>query len=50
MRDHAVTVTEDFAMSVIRTADHELSQTSGAKFRALTREIKDTIRKRSSRA
>jgi len=42
---YAVTMTKDFGMCVIRTADHELSGESRAKFRALKREIDRTIRR-----
>lgn len=45
MRDYAVIMTRDFGMCVIRTADHELSPESRQKFRALKREIDQTIRR-----
>lgn len=45
LRDYAITMTRDFGMCVIRTADHELSPTSRARFRALKREIDETIRR-----
>src|SRR5690606_4207252 len=41
---YARIMTEDFGMCVTRTADHELSDESRARFRALKREIDDTIR------
>ena len=44
MRGYAVVMTNDFGMCVTRTADHELSSESRAKFRALKREIDQTIR------
>ena len=45
LHDYAVTMTKDFGMCVIRTADHELAAQSRAKFRALKREIDETIRR-----
>lgn len=45
MHDYAVIMTMDFGMCVIRTADHELSPESRAKFRALKREIDHTVRR-----
>lgn len=45
MRDYAVVMTQDFGMCVTRTADHELSGESRAKFRALKREIDQTVRR-----
>lgn len=45
LHDYAVTMTKDFGMCVIRTADHELAPKSRAKFRALKREIDETIRR-----
>jgi AcrR family transcriptional regulator len=45
MRDYAVIMTKDFGMCVIRTADHELSPESRKKFRALKREIDQTVRR-----
>jgi len=45
MRDYAITMTKDFGMCVTRTADHELSGDSRTKFRALKREIDQTVRK-----
>lgn len=44
MRGYAVIMTKDFGMCVTRTADHELSAESRAKFRALKREIDQTVR------
>ena len=43
--NYAMVMTMDFGMCVIRTADHELSADSRAKFRALKREIDQTIRR-----
>ena len=45
MREYAVIMTMDFGMCVTRTADHELSDASRAKFRALKREIDQTVRR-----
>lgn len=45
MLDYAVIMTMDFGMCVTRTADHELSTESQVKFRALKREIDDTVRR-----
>lgn len=45
MLGYARIMTEDFGMCITRTADHELSPESRAKFRALKREIDDTIRR-----
>jgi AcrR family transcriptional regulator len=45
MRDYAIIMTQDFGMCVTRTADHELSQGARARFRALKREIDDTVRR-----
>lgn len=45
MLDYAVIMTGDFGMCVTRTADHELSPPSRAKFRALKREIDRTVRR-----
>lgn len=45
MRDYAIIMTRDFGMCVTRTADHELSGDSRAKFRALKREIDQTVRR-----
>ena len=45
MQDYAVIMTRDFGMCVTRTADHELSAESRAKFRALKREIDGTVRR-----
>lgn len=45
MRDYAVVMTQDFGMCVTRTADHELSDESRARFRALKREIDQTVRR-----
>jgi len=45
MQDYAVIMTKDFGMCVTRTADHELSPESRAKFRALKREIDRTVRR-----
>jgi len=44
MRNYALVMTDDFGMCVTRTADHELSAESRARFRALKREIDTTIR------
>ena len=45
MRDYAVIMTRDFGMCVTRTADHELSPESRTRFRALKREIDETVRR-----
>lgn len=45
MRAYAIIMTRDFGMCVTRTADHELSRDSRAKFRALKREIDQTVRR-----
>jgi AcrR family transcriptional regulator len=45
MRDYALIMTRDFGMCVTRTADHELSQESRARFRSLKREIDGTVRR-----
>lgn len=45
MLDYAVIMTRDFGMCVTRTADHELSDESRTKFRALKREIDQTVRR-----
>lgn len=45
MLDYAVIMTRDFGMCVTRTADHELSGDSRARFRALKREIDATVRR-----
>jgi AcrR family transcriptional regulator len=45
MRDYAIIMTRDFGMCVTRTADHELSGDSRAEFRALKREIDQTVRR-----
>lgn len=42
---YARIMTEDFGMCITRTADHELSPESRARFRALKREIDHTIRR-----
>jgi len=44
MLSYARIMTEDFGMCVTRTADHELSDESRARFRALKRETDNTIR------
>lgn len=44
MFDYAKVMTEDFGMCVARTADHELSEASRARFRALKREVNDAVR------
>ncbi len=44
MRDYAIIMTKDFGMCVTRTADHELTAESRANFRALKREIDQTVR------
>lgn len=45
MRNYAEIMTGDFGMCVTRTADHELSFESRAGFRALKREIDQTVRR-----
>lgn len=45
MLDYAIIMTKDFGMCVTRTVDHELSGDSRAKFRALKREIDQTVRR-----
>ena len=45
MLDYAIIMTCDFGMCVTRTADHELSGESRARFRALKREIDQTLRR-----
>jgi AcrR family transcriptional regulator len=45
MRNYALVMTNDFGMCVTRTADHELSQQSRAKFRALKRETDVLMRR-----
>jgi AcrR family transcriptional regulator len=45
MRNYAIVMTSDFGMCVTRTADHELSEASRARFRALKRETDLTIRR-----
>lgn len=42
---YAGVMTKDFGMCVVRTADHELSAESRARFRALKREIDDMVRR-----
>lgn len=44
MRDYALIMTRDFGICVTRTADHELTAASRAKFRELKLEIDETIR------
>jgi AcrR family transcriptional regulator len=44
MRSYAIVMTSDFGMCVTRTADHELSKESRARFRALKRETDLTLR------
>lgn len=44
MHGYAKVMTEDFGMCVARTADHELSDTSRNRFRALKREVDDSVR------
>lgn len=44
MLDYAIIMTKDFGRCVTRTADHELSEESRARFRALKREIDQTVR------
>lgn len=44
MRNYAVVMTSPFGMCVTRTADHELSQPSRARFRELKRETDTMIR------
>jgi AcrR family transcriptional regulator len=45
MHEYAVIMTMDFGMCVTRTVDHELSEASRTKFRALKREIDQTVRR-----
>lgn len=45
MRNYALVMTSDFGMCVTRTADHELSPASRAKFRALKRETDVLMRR-----
>ncbi len=45
MRNYAIVMTQDFGMCVTRTADHELSKSARAKFRAGKRETDITIRR-----
>lgn len=45
MLDYATIMTKDFGMCVTRTADHELSAESRARFRSLKREIDQTVRR-----
>lgn len=42
--DYAICMTQDFCICITRTADHELSPKSRARFRALKREIDQTMR------
>lgn len=44
MREYALVMTQDFGICVTRTSDAELVPESRLKFRALKREIDDTIR------
>lgn len=44
MFGYAKVMTEDFGMCVARTAEHELSETSRNRFRALKREVDDAVR------
>ncbi|MEW5421043.1 TetR/AcrR family transcriptional regulator [Amorphus sp. 3PC139-8] len=44
MREYALVMTQDFGICVTRTADAELAEESRLKFRALKREIDETIR------
>jgi AcrR family transcriptional regulator len=44
MSSYAIVMTRDFGMCVTRTADHELSQASRIRFRALKRQTDATIR------
>jgi AcrR family transcriptional regulator len=44
MKLYAVIMTEDFGMCVVRTGDHELSETSRKEFRKLKRKIDRVIR------
>ncbi|SPJ24115.1 TetR/AcrR family transcriptional regulator [Palleronia abyssalis] len=41
---YAICMTQDFCICISRTADHELSPASRARFRALKREIDQTMR------
>lgn len=45
MRNYALVMTSDFGMCVTRTADHELSAESRAKFRAIKRETDVLMRR-----
>ena len=45
MRDYAIIMTRDFGVCVTRTADHELSPASRARFRVLKREIDRIVRR-----
>ena len=45
MHNYALVMTSDFGMCVTRTADHELSKESRARFRALKRETDVTMRR-----
>jgi AcrR family transcriptional regulator len=44
MRNYAIVMTQDFGMCVTRTADHELSKESRARFHALKRQTDAQIR------
>jgi AcrR family transcriptional regulator len=44
MKLYAVIMTEDFGMCVVRTGDHELSETSRTEFRKLKRKIDRVVR------
>jgi AcrR family transcriptional regulator len=44
MKLYAVIMTEDFGMCVVRTGDHELSETSRKEFRKLKRKIDRVVR------
>lgn len=44
MFDYAKVMTEEFGICVARTADHELSEDSRSRFRALKREVNDAVR------
>jgi AcrR family transcriptional regulator len=44
MRNYALVMTSDFGICVTRTADHELSKASRARFRALKRQTDLTMR------
>jgi AcrR family transcriptional regulator len=45
MLDYALIMTRDFGMCITRTADHELSPESRVRFRAMKREIDQTVRR-----